>query len=222
MAMLATSPQIGQTGFDFLADKDFIHQIIPTGSLRQLAHQTGCRLLDGSIFFCGRHKTNEPQNKALCKPTFHTQQAIHITGGNLRVDNTALSAGLIANRNDGAAVSLAGAQNATLRFDDSKTLIIQSQPKAEILAGSSFGLNTMVTISHANFAVELAEGFHVRTGTGTGSRIGTATNQKFAFWGATPTTQPTAVANATDAASVITQLNALLARLRTIGLIANS
>jgi hypothetical protein len=32
----------------------------------------------------------------------------------------------------------------------------------------------------------------------------------------------TAVANATDAASVITQLNALLARLRTIGLIANS
>jgi hypothetical protein len=80
----------------------------------------------------------------------------------------------------------------------------------------------MVTFSHASFAVELAEGFHVRTGTGTGSRIGTATNQKFAFWGATPTTQPTAVANATDAASVITQLNALLARLRTIGLIANS
>jgi len=143
-------------------------------------------------------------------------------GGNLRIDHTGASAGMIANRTDGAAVSLSGAANATLRFDDTKTLIIQSQPKADILSGSSAGLNTMVTLSHALFAVELAEGFHVRTGTGTGSRIATAANQKIGFWGASPAVQPTAVANATDAASAVTQLNALLARLRTIGLIANS
>lgn len=54
----------------------------------------------------------------------------------------------------------------------------------------------------------------------TGSILGTSASQKFAFWGATPVVQPTAVADATDAASVITQLNALLARLRTIGIIA--
>lgn len=40
------------------------------------------------------------------------------------------------------------------------------------------------------------------------------------FYGATPAVQPAAVADATDAATVISQLNALLARLRTLGLIA--
>ena len=53
-----------------------------------------------------------------------------------------------------------------------------------------------------------------------GFKIGTATTQGLGFWNATPSAQPTAVADATDAASVITQLNALLSRMRTIGLIA--
>jgi hypothetical protein len=53
-----------------------------------------------------------------------------------------------------------------------------------------------------------------------GFKIGTASTQGLGFWGATPSAQPTAVADATDAASVITQLNALLSRMRTIGLIA--
>jgi hypothetical protein len=57
-------------------------------------------------------------------------------------------------------------------------------------------------------------------GTTTGTKIGTATNQKLAFFNATPVVQPTAVADATDAASVITQLNALLTRMRNLGLIA--
>lgn len=59
------------------------------------------------------------------------------------------------------------------------------------------------------------------TGSGAnGFKIGTATTQGLGFWNATPSAQPAAVADATDAASVITQLNELLARLRTIGLIA--
>ena len=53
-----------------------------------------------------------------------------------------------------------------------------------------------------------------------GFKIGTATTQGLGFWNATPSAQPSAVADATDAATVITQLNALLARMRTIGLIA--
>jgi len=56
--------------------------------------------------------------------------------------------------------------------------------------------------------------------TGAGVRIGTGTNQLLGFYNKTPVVQPTAVADATDAASVITQLNALLSRMRDLGLIA--
>ena len=61
---------------------------------------------------------------------------------------------------------------------------------------------------------------NIKLGTSTGTKIGTATTQKLAFYNATPVVQPAAVADATDAASVITQLNLLLSRLRDLGLIA--
>jgi hypothetical protein len=61
---------------------------------------------------------------------------------------------------------------------------------------------------------------NIVTDTTTGTKIGTATTQKLGFFNATPVVQPTAVADATDAASVITQLNALLSRMRDLGLIA--
>ena len=53
-----------------------------------------------------------------------------------------------------------------------------------------------------------------------GLKIGGASTSLLGFYGATPAVQPTAVANATDATTVITQLNALLSCLRTIGIIA--
>jgi hypothetical protein len=56
--------------------------------------------------------------------------------------------------------------------------------------------------------------------TTTGTKIGTGTTQKLGFWNATPVVQPAAVADATDATSVIARLNDLLSRLRTTGLIA--
>jgi hypothetical protein len=58
------------------------------------------------------------------------------------------------------------------------------------------------------------------TDTTTGTKIGTATTQKIGFFNATPAVQPAAVADATDAASTQDRLNDLLARLRTLGLIA--
>jgi hypothetical protein len=61
---------------------------------------------------------------------------------------------------------------------------------------------------------------NIVTDTTTGTKIGTATSQKIGFFNATPVVQPTAVADATDAATVITQLNALLSRMRDLGLIA--
>jgi hypothetical protein len=77
----------------------------------------------------------------------------------------------------------------------------------------------------ASFALTLSAALELNNvniplGTSTGTKIGTATNQKLAFYNATPVVQPTAVADATDAASVITQLNALLTRMRNLGLIA--
>ena len=56
--------------------------------------------------------------------------------------------------------------------------------------------------------------------TSTGTKIGTATNQKISFFNQTPVVQPTAVADATTAVDVITQFNALLTRMRNLGLIA--
>jgi hypothetical protein len=61
--------------------------------------------------------------------------------------------------------------------------------------------NTTFTIGEAN---------DIAVGTSTGTKIGTATTQKLGFYNATPVVQPAAVADATDAATVITQLNDLL------------
>ena len=52
------------------------------------------------------------------------------------------------------------------------------------------------------------------------ARISLSATGGIGFYGAVASAQPTAVADATDAASVITQINALLSRLRTIGIIA--
>ncbi|MDP4014069.1 MAG: hypothetical protein Q8P38_05580, partial [Candidatus Nanopelagicales bacterium] len=72
----------------------------------------------------------------------------------------------------------------------------------------------------ANNGVSITNAKDIVLGTTTGTKLGTGATQKLAFWGLTPAVQPTAVADATDAADVITQLNALLSRMRTIGLIA--
>jgi len=68
--------------------------------------------------------------------------------------------------------------------------------------------------------LHLADAGNITVGTTTGTKIGTATTQKLGFYNATPVVQPTAVADATDAATAISQLNALLAHMRTLGLIA--
>ena len=68
--------------------------------------------------------------------------------------------------------------------------------------------------------LQVADAGNITVGTTTGTKIGTATTQKIGFYNATPVVQPTAVADATDAATVITQLNDLLAKLRTLGIIA--
>jgi hypothetical protein len=68
--------------------------------------------------------------------------------------------------------------------------------------------------------LQVADAGNITVGTTTGTKIGTATTQKIGFYNATPVVQPAAVADATDAATGLTQLNDLLAKLRTLGIIA--
>ena len=84
------------------------------------------------------------------------------------------------------------------------------------LTSTSVGIGTTSPSS----LLHLADAGHITVGTTTGTKIGTATTQKIGFYNATPVVQPTAVADATTAVDVITQLNALLAKLRTLGIIA--
>ena len=91
-----------------------------------------------------------------------------------------------------------------------------------ITAGTPGGASGTLTLTASNVKVgsfELTDG-NVILGTTTGTKIGTATTQKLGFYNKTPVVQPAAVADATDAATAITQLNALLARMRDLGLIA--
>jgi parallel beta-helix repeat protein len=54
-----------------------------------------------------------------------------------------------------------------------------------------------------------------------GTKFGTSSAQKLGFWNKTPVIQPAAVAKATDATSVIAQLNTLIDRLSSIGILAS-
>ena len=93
-------------------------------------------------------------------------------------------------------------------------------------AGTDFAFQTAsVTKFRINSTgIELSEGYDLKTGTTTGSKIGRGATEKLGLWGATPVVQPTAVTDASGGATIDaearTALNALLARCRTIGLIA--
>ena len=90
------------------------------------------------------------------------------------------------------------------------------QTRFTILEGGNVGIGT----TSPGSLLHLADAGNITVGTTTGTKIGTATTQKIGFYNATPVVQPAAVANATTAIDVITQLNDLLAKLRTLGIIA--
>ena len=124
------------------------------------------------------------------------------------------------------------------------TLLVNTGLRA---SGGSANFSTQVV---ANAGISVADAQNIALATGTGSKIGTSTSQKLAFWNATPVVQPTAVTDLTvtattgslpatngtvtiaDAAAptvvelleycteIESKLEALLSRLRTIGIIA--
>ena len=97
-----------------------------------------------------------------------------------------------------------------------------SQPSALVFSTTADGSASpteRLRITSAG-VLQIADAGNITVGTTTGTKIGTATTQKIGFYNATPVVQPTAVADATDAASGLARLNDLLARLRTLGIIA--
>lgn len=54
-----------------------------------------------------------------------------------------------------------------------------------------------------------------------GTCLGYDSAEKISFYGTTPAVQPSAIDDATDAGTVITQCNAVIAALETLGLIAS-
>jgi hypothetical protein len=93
-------------------------------------------------------------------------------------------------------------------------LVFQTAP-----GGSGETITERLRITSAG-VLQVADAGNITVGTTTGTKIGTATTQKIGFYNATPVVQPAAVADATTAIDVITQLNDLLAKLRTLGIIA--
>jgi hypothetical protein len=112
-----------------------------------------------------------------------------------------------------------GGVNTRLGLDASNVLAIKSGTDPQ-----AFRIYNTTTWERANFRwasdefiIDVEAG---GTGTLRGIKIGSASTSLLGFFGATPVVQPAAVADATDAASTQDRLNDLLARLRTLGLIA--
>lgn len=82
-------------------------------------------------------------------------------------------------------------------------------------------LANFITIARGSGAINLANAVNVVTGTGTGTKFGTATTQKLAFYGKTPIVQPSQVASPTaDVTSLKQSVDAIRTLLVNLGLMA--
>jgi hypothetical protein len=126
--------------------------------------------------------------------------------------STSTDAGLLFGDTDAVAQGQVRYANST----DAMLLYTAGTEKLRITSAGLVGIGVTAPSS----LLHLADAGNITVGTTTGTKIGTATTQKLGFYNATPVVQPAAVADATDAATVITQLNDLLAKLRTLGIIA--
>jgi len=87
-------------------------------------------------------------------------------------------------------------------------------------AGIDLAVNGPTVLGILPSHVQTGDGVVMSFGTVTGTKIGTATTQKFAFWGAAPIVRPTATpAAAVDPATTMALVNDLRAKLIALGLI---
>ena len=113
------------------------------------------------------------------------------------------------------------ASDASLRGAATSPENIRNVLLAYIAENGNFGSTQTWTASQT-----LSDSVNFTFGTSTGTKIGTATTQKVAFWNATPVVQPAHIADpaggATIDAEARTAINAILAWQATLGLTAAS
>ena len=147
----------------------------------------------------------------------HIEKAISSGDIQLRLKDTTTSNVLDFTTNyNSFGVGIQGTTALTLRDNGGCTIVlangggIQFQPQNGTPGGTwSTGLFAWADATHHSF------------GTTTGTKLGTATTQKLAFWNATPITQPAGIADsAEDLAELTTKFNSLLSKLEALGLLA--
>jgi hypothetical protein len=158
---------------------------------------------NGAEFILGWEAGNSPDtNGAALKVTLRSGNAGISSTSNITGGDVVIHAG------EGASASANAASGGKVLLDGGR--------------GYGTGIDGNVVIGSTRGNLEIADARNIVIGTTTGTKIGTATTQKLGFYDAVPVVQPAAVADATDTADVITQLNALLARMRALGLIADT
>jgi hypothetical protein len=199
-------------------------------TLRGVFDSSG-RLLVGASATSVTLNNFEVSSTTLCQTAFSTFVDT-ANGSILRFiksrGSTAPSHGLV-NNNDGLGlISFSGSDGTTYAVAASIFAQVDGVPGVGDMPGRLVFSTTAdnasspterLRITNAG-VLQVADAGNISVGTTTGTKIGTATTQKLGFYNATPVVQPAAVADATDAATVITQLNDLLAKLRTLGIIA--
>jgi hypothetical protein len=158
---------------------------------------------------------------------------LHIVGNQLITGTANIAPDITLRAGSGVTDGFSRSSVSFLNQDGSSGYILQSVSDSGTLRVSSRSASanterlTLTTagllgigVTAPSSLLHLADAGDITVGTTTGTKIGTATTQKLGFYNATPVVQPAAVADATDAATVITQLNDLLAKLRTLGIIA--
>jgi hypothetical protein len=114
------------------------------------------------------------------------------------------------------------ATNATVTYTTASSFYIDGAPTngTNVTITNSYSFFVNAGVSYFGGNLQLAAGSNiVAATTGTGTQIGTGSSQLLGFYGATAVDRPDAVADATSEAEAVTQLNALLARIRELGLI---
>jgi hypothetical protein len=151
---------------------------------------------------------------------------VHVAAGNyVRQDGTvATYAGSVSQ-----AVTASATNYLYLDLTNSGALVVKMSgfpTTAHVrLATAVAGPTTITSITDARVALDVAgsfvDGVNLTFGTATGTQIGTAANQKLAFFGKTPVVQPTlgaAAAGTSYTSNEQAMLNAVYAAVRVLGL----